>query len=333
MDSYEHSVLAAWRSVMAGTIRRDSNFFSEGGSSVGAARVTAQLRRALAQNYPLSLLVQYPVFADFVQVIRENSSESLPALRFRAGPGQADAASRRSAWIHAGGGEIMFLRAISESLPEIDFLGVRDVDWDRSPDRITPLAVPEQAASYHDVIAAHGDYPHIAGYSSGSVLAYEVAALRKAAGLTVAPPLLIDPPILGPADTRPSYEEVLAEFVGVSEEAASDPAGHPDEWSRALARRSPAGALPEHGYEEWLAHMCRISAKWLWALRHYEPTHSSMPVHLVMSSSRPDLDNSLSDWSRLCGETSVVHMIDASHNDIISHPDLPAVIDDWTSSN
>ncbi|GAA3379459.1 hypothetical protein GCM10020367_63080 [Streptomyces sannanensis] len=333
VDSYEHSVLEAWRSVITGTIRRDSNFFAEGGSSVGAARVTARLRGALSQNYPLSLLAQYPVFADFVQMIRKNSSESLPALRVRAGLGQAGAASHKSAWIHAGGGEIMFLRGIAESLPEIDFLGIRDVDWDRPADRIVPLAISEQAASYHDVIVAHGDYPHVAGYSSGSILAYEVAALRQAAGLSVVPPLLIDPPMLDRVRTQPSYEEVLAEFVGVSEEAASDPARHAVEWSEALARRSPVGALPEQGYEEWLAHMCRISAKSLWALRRYEPTHSSLRVHLVLSSTRPDLETSLSDWSGLCGGPLVVHMIDASHHDIISHPELPRIIEDWISSN
>ncbi|WP_263164406.1 phosphopantetheine-binding protein [Streptomyces sp. SCSIO ZS0520] len=330
VDSWELAVLDAWHPLLLTEhLTRGTDFFEAGGTSVAAAQVMSRLRRSLAQQYPLSLLMENPVFADFVRAVRGGAARSVPLVRLSATQAPPAGTAPGSAWIHAAGGEVMFLHALAALVPYAHFLGVRDTDWDLSPYApLVPQEFTARAAHHHALLAPEG-VTHIAGYSSGAFAAHETVLLRLRAGLPTAPALLVDPPALHPAVSSPSYAQVLARRLGIAPEVAEAPQAHPERWRAALARRSPVGALPEESYEDWLTQLCRISAKGEWALCRYRPGPSPVRHRLVLSKSRPDLAQTVADWSAVCGRPPLVLTVDASHDEIIADEALAHAVADW----
>ncbi|MFF9002124.1 phosphopantetheine-binding protein [Streptomyces achromogenes] len=331
VDSWELSVLEAWSCVLIEEhLTRRTDFFEAGGTSVAATQVMSLLHRSLARQYPLTLLMDHPVFADFVRAVRTDTAQPVPLVSVPAAASAAVADGPRSAWFHAAGGEVVFLRPLAARLPQARFLGIRDTDWDRPVHApVTAQEFTEKAAQHHRLLSAVSSVDRLAGYSSGAFLAHETTLLRRRAGVPTAPALLVDPPAVPERPSAPSYEEVLARRLGISREAAADATGHPGEWRAALARRSPVGALPEESYDDWLTKLCRISAKGEWALCRYRPTAYPDRPWLVLARRRPDLERTVRDWSGVCGQRPTVTTIDASHDDIITHPDLADVVADW----
>lgn len=63
-----------WRRVLGTQIEDTTDFFDVGGHSFLAMRMVALLEEALSVATPVTLLFNYPVFADFVDAAAEQTA-------------------------------------------------------------------------------------------------------------------------------------------------------------------------------------------------------------------------------------------------------------------
>ena len=186
----EHRLQPLWCRVLEVTsVDPNDNFFELGGHSLLAVRLFADIEREFGVRLPLSSLFR-------------NGTIGAQARLLSAQSAQADAWSvvvpiqplgDRPPFflVHGIGGEVVSFGALAESLgerqPMFGLQAERDVD--ATADRVETVA-----ARYIEAMRAHtprGPY-YLGGYSSGGVIAYEMAQQLEAAGEQIALLAMID---------------------------------------------------------------------------------------------------------------------------------------------
>jgi amino acid adenylation domain-containing protein len=206
-DCLELTILHCWRAVLnRPDIGLDHDFFQAGGHSLQAMRMLAELNKKLSLKIPVSCLVEAPTarkLAELLMRTKEGSAQYLVAM-------QPKGSLPPIYLIHHLLGDVLVYRSVaSQFAPDRPVFGVQSpVDL---VDRPQPYSLKALAADYVDeILKRQTEGPiHLAGFSSGSVIAFEMARQFKNLGHEVGLLALIDGGIESEHPEHPSMPAAL----------------------------------------------------------------------------------------------------------------------------
>jgi thioesterase domain-containing protein len=195
-DEIELAVLDCWHTVLnIPQVDLDNNFFAVGGHSLLAARMFAKLDEKLGLKLPISLLVEAPtprLLADRIRKIKQSPIKCIVRMQIKG-------TLPPLYLIHHLFGDILLYRTLAECFsPERPVIGIQ------APTGLAETAecisLKSLAARYvQEILAEQRSGPfHLAGFSSGSVMAFEMASQLKQLGHEVGLLALIDGDINAP---------------------------------------------------------------------------------------------------------------------------------------
>lgn len=190
-DDLETRLATIWSELLCvEPIGVDDNFFELGGYSSLAVALLARLEREFDRRLPLSLLFEVPTVAHLAAALRRepgSSGESL-AVPLRSGGKQAPLFC-----VHPAGGTVFCYLELAKRLDaEIPVIGLQAQGLDADAPQHESLE--EMAAAYVSAISSlqpAGPY-RLCGWSTGGVIAFEVARQLAERGDEVALLALLD---------------------------------------------------------------------------------------------------------------------------------------------
>ncbi|MDF3299505.1 amino acid adenylation domain-containing protein [Streptomyces tropicalis] len=302
-DATEARLARIWEELLGtGPVGVDDDFFAAGGHSIDALRLIGRVNAAFGERLPVATVLEHPTVARQAEVLRgRRPSGPDPVVRIRPG-GDLDPLFL----VHPVGGSVLCYRELGAALG-----AGRPVHGLAAPalDATGPArgAEPGPAATVADLAAAHvaavrrirphGPY-HLAGWSLGGLLAYEMAHRLRAAGEHVATLTLLDTAHPGTTDV-PEDETSLLEWFhdDLARSAGTDPGpgsraalaaalrtadGAPARL-RAVADRLAADGAPVPDGDQLARHYAVFRTNLLAAAR-YAPSPAPGPVHFHQSS-------------------------------------------------
>jgi thioesterase domain-containing protein/acyl carrier protein len=311
-NAVEAAMLEIWRSCFESpAIGAHDDFFALGGDSLRAIVLIGMCNDRFGTTLPASALIENPTVARLADAVavskRRRPAPSVVTLR-EGGEGPA------LLLIHPIGGSLFCYGELVARLPE----GVAVYGLQASglkPGEPLARSVEEMAANYkRDATPAVGQRPwHLAGWSFGGLVAFEMARQQAETGSPVASLTLIDTPLPSAALAR-NEEELLA----VAEAAALGIA--PGTVGAAPARaRAPNAAVPDGQLErtvELARNIIRLRGQ-------YQPTRiaaSATIIRAAQTNVRPE-DY---DWSPYLEGRCTPLNLPATHESII----VPPCVDD-----
>jgi amino acid adenylation domain-containing protein len=245
----ETQLVEIWESVLSTSpVGIHDDFFDLGGQSFAALRVVAQIAQRLGCQVPLSALLESRTVAGLAGWLAAAEADWSPLVRLREQAG--------APWflVHPAGGNVLCYRRLAELLDR----GCYALQAPGPASGREPLEkVEELAARYLSAVREvrpHGPYL-LGGWSSGAVIAFEMAHQMEERGERVAQLVVIDAP--APVQPRAVDDSALLRWFLEDLGAGFDPARlsadqlrelaglpEPDRVARALdlARtRGPAG--------------------------------------------------------------------------------------------
>jgi amino acid adenylation domain-containing protein len=189
-DCLELAVLHCWRTVLdRPDIGLDHDFFQAGGHSLQAMRILAELNKKLSLKIPVSYLVEAPTARKFAELLMRTKHD--PARYLISMQPQGSLAPVY--FIHHLLGDVLIYHSVaSQFAPERPVFGVQPpLDF---MDRPQPYGLQALASDYvGEILRRQPEGPiHLAGFSSGSVIAFEMARQFKNLGHEVGLLALID---------------------------------------------------------------------------------------------------------------------------------------------
>jgi amino acid adenylation domain-containing protein len=172
-DHVSHAVARVWRDVLLVPVRSaQDDFFDSGGDSLNAITFVLELERALGIEIPLTLINEAPRFDQLCQALREQRGPgSTPLVTLKAGEGLPPLF-----FIHGVGGNLVEILPAARRLTYAgEVIGIRARGVVRGEKPHTTIEA--MAADYLKEIKTrqpNGPY-HVCGYSSGGLVAFEIA--------------------------------------------------------------------------------------------------------------------------------------------------------------
>jgi pyochelin synthetase len=179
-------VADVWRDVLGlDQVGAEDDFFEIGGQSFAALRVVSHLGRRLGRRVQLGLLLEHRTVAGFAGALDSASPSASPVVRIG---GPADRGTL--VLVHPAGGSVLAYRGLGERLGRC-LVALQAGDGEQTPD-----SVPALAAHYLQALADAGEPPPrlVGGWSSGAVIAHELAAQLERRGTPVQGVLVLDAP-------------------------------------------------------------------------------------------------------------------------------------------
>lgn len=210
----EVSVATIWEEVLdMRPIFIDDDFFELGGQSFAAVLVMTRVSQLTGKSLAVSALLEGRTIASLVAQL-ETQAEWSPVVQLREVDGTVPVFL-----VHPAGGNILAYRHLSERLGRSVY-GIQAVGSDGAAE---PLAdVREMAALYVRAMRKiHYDGPFaLGGWSSGGVIALEMARQLEESGAKVDSLLIIDCP--SPLDIRPLSDAALDQWFREDTENVGD---------------------------------------------------------------------------------------------------------------
>jgi thioesterase domain-containing protein/acyl carrier protein len=187
-------VARVWQHVLLVPVRAsDDDFFDSGGDSLKAITFVLELERALGLEISLTLINEAPAFGELCQALRERRGPgATPLVTLKAGDGSCPLF-----FIHGFGGNVVRLLPAARRLAypgAVIGIRARGVVRGEAPH----TSIEAMAADYLREITRrqpNGPY-YLCGYSSGGLVAFEIARRLSESGEEVA--------LVGLFDTRTS---------------------------------------------------------------------------------------------------------------------------------
>jgi amino acid adenylation domain-containing protein len=186
----ERTLTAIWCRVLdRPSVSRDDDFFDLGGDSLATLGLMFDIEEALGVELPVTMIYSAPTIASLAQAIAQHAEpEFSPLVQVKAGKGGVPLFL-----CHGIGGNVMELFAFGrriESDGAVYAIQAKGLDGRSEPNR----SVAEMAAYYISAIrSAQPSGPYLlGGYSSGGLVAFEMARCLEATGETTALLVLLD---------------------------------------------------------------------------------------------------------------------------------------------
>ncbi|MCU0751001.1 MAG: alpha/beta fold hydrolase, partial [Akkermansiaceae bacterium] len=183
----EKRIAEIWKDLLdIKTVGRDDSFFDLGGHSLAALRLFAILSREWKLRVPMAALIQAPtprLLAEFL----DHGASSAPTGQSHdpvVVPIRSEGNLAPLFCIHGGDGGVIFYRNVTIHLPPGRPILAIESPALGADEEVRVVPVEQSAADYVRALRKHqpqGPY-HLAGYSYGGLLVYEMAAQLIAAG-------------------------------------------------------------------------------------------------------------------------------------------------------
>ncbi|MYQ97792.1 alpha/beta fold hydrolase, partial [Streptomyces sp. SID6139] len=338
-DATEARIAGIWEQLLdAGPVGVHDDFFACGGHSIDALRLIGRLNDAFGERLSVSTVLERPTVAGQAEVLRaqRRSSGPDPVVRIRP-DGDLDPLFL----VHPIGGQVLCYRDLAAELdPGRPVFGLTapgltgagpDED-DRTPATVEELAAAHLAALRQ--VRPEGPY-HLAGWSFGGLLAYEMAHQLRAAGERVGTLTMLDTAYPRAVDVPDDDVSLLEWFHDdLARSSGTDPG--PD--ARAALRaelRAAAGTtarlrvvadhLPDAGpdFDDLVRHYTVFRTGLLATVR-YRPPVAPGPVHFHQSLTGAEI-GAARRWAERVPDGLIRYDADADHYQLVRPPRVFAV--------
>jgi acyl-coenzyme A synthetase/AMP-(fatty) acid ligase/thioesterase domain-containing protein len=185
-DDYERSVAAIWQQILnVEKVGLDDDFYELGGTSLQAFSIFARIAAELKSDLPPTTMVNAPTVSKLAQIVRQKGQrigQDAKLVSFRDGGSAAPLFV-----IHAAFGDIMFVRDLAKEMNgDRPVYGIQPPALNGKSE--LPRTIKGLAADYLAEIKKlqpKGPY-HLAGYSFGGWVAFEMAQQARESGAEVA---------------------------------------------------------------------------------------------------------------------------------------------------
>ncbi len=264
-DTLEMRLERIWESVLhVSQVGITSNFFDLGGHSLLAVRLMAEIEKEFAYRLPLTSLFSAPTIAAQAELLRNESLQLDPiVIPIRAGNPQ----HTPIVLVHPTGGSVLCYRDLASGLTtDRPVVALQDPGL---MGEATYESVEELASLYLDKIAplVRDQRYLLAGWSSGGIIAYEMARQALARGYEIAFLCLIDSQVAPLAESAPPRERLLRSISRLiahkAEIACPDLSGLPFDaaMQRLLELAREADYVPPHADEKEIARLFHVFEK------------------------------------------------------------------------
>ena len=174
----EKRLAALWSGLLGvEIIGRDESFFALGGHSLAALQLFAGIYREWKVRIPMASLIQAPTLRMLAAVLDKVGAGGGVQDRSIVVPIRSEGHLPPLFCIHGGDGGVFFYRDLSEHLPPGRPLLAIEAPALATEGRVKSISVEQTAAAYITALRAHQpDGPfHLAGYSYGGLLVFEMA--------------------------------------------------------------------------------------------------------------------------------------------------------------
>jgi len=329
-DEAEENIAGLWRELLGlEAVGVNDNFFDLGGNSTLAVQMMTQIDERFGRKLPLVALFQQATVAHLADLLRRQggSSEEHSLV-----PIQPHGSKPPLFLIHPAGGTVFCYLDIARHLgPDQPVYGLQaqGVDGELPPH----TQVEEMAAHYVRAIRGlqpEGPY-YLGGWSSGGVLAFEVARQFAVQGQQIALLALFDAAMPGP-DQSFSQDDFLPMLLMLFPGAGKESLHYlkelsPEEQLAYFSERAEqaqlviAGANPEHAQHVFEVFQANLSA-----MLDYRPLPYTGQVTLFRASdqSTPMHSDPYLGWS-LWADSVETHEVPGDHVTMFQEPTISAV--------
>jgi thioesterase domain-containing protein/acyl carrier protein len=325
------------------------NFFDLGGHSLLAIRLMGQMRDAFAEELPLAALLQGGTVQDLARMIGQHVAHSSMNSAVKLQP----YGSKSPFFIvHPSGGHVMcYLPLARRMYPERPVYGLRALDYEEIFDADLESMAARQIAVMRE-IQPEGPY-HLAGWSFGALLAYEMAQQLQRQGEQVGLLAVLDitAPVTNFEEVFEPYRDknkprvdidsddpiMLARLIGelagqewpVSEEDLRG-RNHDEQLRYILDESKRLGIIPQEmglieAFRILSGYRCRQRAARDYVAEVY-PGQLTIFLNNEQSAQETALrrelygDDPAQGWSRFSPLPPEVHVLEGSHRSIIDEP-------------
>jgi amino acid adenylation domain-containing protein len=321
----EAQLTEIWAQVLGtGPVGVDDDFFELGGHSLLAVRIMTAIRTRLARQVSLDMLFRAPTVTAQARALREDEPRDAILVPVRDG-----GAGAPLVLVHPIGGELLCYAELSTALgDERPLLGVR------SPRVFEGEVTLERMAAVYNAelrrVVPDGPY-HLAGWSTGGVLAFEMARqLGDSVGL------------LALFDTHPPAERedlpVLVRFAGemgrLMGKDLTASRDHfegldPDRQRAVLAAMMRAeGLLPPEDWAEELSSMLDVFTRNSAAVAGYRMRRTGHRLALFSAAGEPA--GLAERWAPWAGGGIESYPVPGDHHSMLRRPHVVAVAEQLT---
>ncbi len=224
-DELEARLVEIWENLLpTRPIGVADDFFELGGHSLLAIRLLARVEAEFGRALPLASLFRGATIEDLAARLRSNEAgEAWSPLV----PIKVDGSGAPFFCVHPAGGIVYCFQDLARRVGDRPFFGLQSAGLE--DDRPLPASLEEMAAGYVAAIRAEspeGPY-HLAGWSLGGIVAFEMARQLVEAGHEVATVAILDAeapepsPFTLPRELGSLVADVAA--LGLFDEPAADP--------------------------------------------------------------------------------------------------------------
>lgn len=321
-ENVRTGILDMWRSLFTGvTVGWDDDYFALGGDSLKAIWMIGECNARFGIDLPLGVLFENPTPARFAQAVAVAARSDIRSLLTVLKEGSA---AVPLVLVHPVGGTLFCYRDLLSRLPDtLKVYGLRASGvW---PGETPAESIEEMAEGYKDLVAAAigSAACHLAGWSFGGLVAFEMARQFAAEG-TPATLTLIDTPShpqrLGDKIDDPL--SAVAEALHVDPKAISALAGTPSTANAITALMPPD--LPKLS-EEQLECMIAVVRNVRRMRGQYRLGRFAGPVTLFRASADIAVDHPAFDWREAVTGPLQIYSLPASHRTIMLAPHVDQI--------
>jgi thioesterase domain-containing protein/aryl carrier-like protein len=327
-DAVELRLRQIWEEMLELTsIGVTDNFFESGGDSLKAIRLVSRINREMESAITVAMLAAAPTIEGLAVAIRRATRRTSPDILV---PLQPKGSNAKFFCVHPSGGNVVCYLELARSI------GAGQPTWaiqspGLSDESAMPPSVEAAAAVYIEAVrSVQPDGPfYLSGYSTGGVIAFEMARQLESQGEHVALLALLDTAV--PARTGRTADETtqailatIAAELDIPQETLSDiPLEARLECLLEEARR--LHRLPPDLDVEEARRLVRVFASNVLAASNYVPQPYRGTVTLLRADAggTEPVDQSLG-WAAFA-QTVEVHTVPGTHNAITAQPQVGIV--------
>ncbi len=345
----EQSLVSIWEELLdTRPVGIQDNFFDLGGHSMLAVRMTSEVERLLGKRLPLVALFQNATIGHLATLIDQDElaavgSTLVPLCAAEPSLSHTDPGPTRSPLfcIHPAGGTVFCYRELAQQLAAgrpIYGVQANGIDGTQPPHE----TLAEMAAHYARVIREihpRGKV-HLAGWSLGGNIAFEVARQLQSRGTSIGVVALLDSGLLSPdaefreQDFLPLISALFPSAMNLDLEAIRQQSPG-DQLQFFVDRASQAGIVPEElndivGTKNApnAAHVFGVFQANVKAVHEYvaEPFAGDVTLFRPRDQSKTNslFDDPLLGWSEVTRETCV-HEVPGDHAHMLQSPAVELV--------
>jgi thioesterase domain-containing protein/acyl carrier protein len=326
-NSLELKLQHIWEKLLSvSPISMDDDFFKLGGDSISAMSLLALVAQETGCPLPAGGVFQAPTIAQMAVLLTASAD---PTQWSALVPIQARGSKPPLFCIHPGGGNVLcYIRLAKYLGDDQPFYGLQapGVDGIRKP----LTSISEMADEYCNAIRQrqpHGPY-HIAGWSAGGVVAYEVAQKLTAVGEKVK--------YLGIIDSGVLYTMGIVKAMAPNEgPGVFVMMGRSSQQNIGDFRKLTAEAklIPDEADDETAIRIMELFQSNVRAVCYYSPKPYAgrLDLYQALEQLVPSRRQPFSEWSQLCSDARL-HSVPGNHLTVIHEPNVQILAEAMTKS-